>query len=155
MDLSQNLIINTPPAMSAGGVTRRWCGRVALVLVAGLVSGCIERTVSINTEPQGATVFLNDEEVGKSPVKVPFTWYGDYDIILRKTGYETIRTHSNVKTPWYETPGIDIVTECLVPFTVHDDRDLGTYPLEPQQVPEREVLLKSADEARSQALAGE
>ena len=155
MDQSENLMINARPAASAGRLGGRLCGRSALVLAAILISGCIERTVSINTEPQGATVFLNDEEVGKSPVKVPFTWYGDYDIIIRKPGYETIHTHSNVKTPWYETPGIDIVTECLVPYTVHDDRDLGTYPLEAQKVPEREALLKAADEARSQSLAGE
>lgn len=132
---------------------RGLCG--LLVVSAALSAGCIERTVSINTEPQGATVFLNDEEVGKTPLKVPFTWYGDYDIIIRKPGYQTIRTNHNIQTPWYETPGIDVFTECLIPVTVHDDHVLETYALELQKTPEREDLLRSADEARSQALAGE
>jgi len=134
----------------------RWWGLGGMAVVcAALAVGCIERTVSINTEPQGATVFLNDEEVGKTPLKVPFTWYGDYDIVIRKPGYQTIRTNHNIRTPWYETPGIDVFTECLIPITVHDDHVLETYTLLPQQPPERDELLKSADEARAEALAGE
>lgn len=116
------------------------------------LSGCIERTVSINTEPEGATVMLNDEEVGKSPVRVPFTWYGDYDIIIRKPGYQTIKTNHNIKTPWYELPGIDLFTECLMPFTVHDDRTLDTFALQPAQPVEKQALLQSADEMKGRAL---
>jgi hypothetical protein len=134
----------------------RWLGLCGLLVAfVALWAGCIERTVTINTEPQGATVFLNDEEVGKTPLKAPFTWYGDYDIVIRKAGYQTIHTNQNIRTPWYEIPGIDVFTECLIPVTVHDDRVLETYALEPQKAPEREELLRSADEARSQALAGE
>ena len=116
------------------------------------LSGCIERTVSINTEPEGATVVLNDEEVGKSPVRVPFTWYGDYDIIIRKPGYQTIKTNHNIKTPWYELPGIDIFTECLTPFTVHDDRTLDTFVLQPARPVEKQALLQSADEMKARAI---
>jgi hypothetical protein len=152
----KDIVGSRPRGIAAGQLSaRRISGSLAFLLLAALISGCIERTVSINTEPQGATVFLNDQEVGKSPVKVPFTWYGDYDVIIRKPGYETVHTNCNVKTPWYETPGIDIFTECFMPFTVHDDRDLGTYPLEPRQTPDREALLQAADEARSRTLAGE
>ena len=114
--------------------------------------GCIERTVSINTEPEGARVFLNDQEVGQSPVTVPFTWYGDYDIIIRKPGYQTLRTHAQIKTPWYQTPGIDIITECLIPFTVHDDRFLD-YVLAPSQTPSDEALLDAADDLKHRALS--
>jgi len=126
--------------------------RTVLFLVSLMgVGGCIERTVTINTEPAEATVWLNDQEVGKSPVKAPFTWYGDYDIIIRKPGYETVRTHHNIQTPWYELPGIDFFTECLMPFTVHDDRVLETYVLAEQQLPDRETLLEAAAQAREQA----
>lgn len=118
-----------------------------------LAAGCIERTVSINTEPEGATVMLNDEEVGKSPVRVPFTWYGDYDIIIRKPGYQTIKTNHNIKTPWYELPGIDLFTECLMPFTVHDDRTLDTYVLQPSKPVEKQALLQSADEMKGRAVS--
>ena len=113
------------------------------------ISGCIERTVSINTEPEGATVFLNDQEVGKSPVKVPFTWYGDYDIIVRKPGYKTVHTNRRIDAPWYQWPGIDLVTECLIPFTVHDDRVVDTLVLEQQTRPSNQELLDAANEMRA------
>lgn len=138
---------------SASSRSRCACTIIALFCCPVLLAGCIERTININTEPEGATVFLNDQEVGASPVEVPFTWYGDYDIIIRKKGYETLRTHHNVKAPWYELPGIDIITECLIPFTVHDDRVLDTFVLEPSQPPSKEALLEAAAEMRQQALA--
>lgn len=127
--------------------------RLLLSIAALCTVGCIERTITINTEPQDATVLLNDQEVGRSPVRVPFTWYGDYDIIVRKKGYKAVHTHHNVRAPWYELPGIDIVTECLIPFTVHDDRVLETIALEPAQPPSKDELLNAAAEMRQRALA--
>ncbi len=122
---------------------------MALPVLLAPISGCIERTVSINTEPEGATVFLNDQEVGKSPVKVPFTWYGDYDIIVRKPGYKTVHTNRRIDAPWYQWPGIDLVTECLIPFTVHDDRVVDTLVLEQQTRPSNQQLLDAANEMRA------
>lgn len=127
----------------------------AVALIAALAGGCIERTVTIKTEPEGATVILNDQEVGKSPVRVPFTWYGDYDIILRKRGYQTVRTHQRLRTPWYEYPIIDIFSETLMPFTIHDDRELGPFVLEPFTPPSREGLLERAAEMRGRADAAD
>lgn len=124
---------------------------IAIACLAAL-PGCVERTVSINSEPPGATVILNDQEVGKSPVKVPFTWYGDYDIILRKEGYETIKTSKRLNAPWYQTPGIDIFAEVLVPFTIHDDRELDTFVMNPRQSVDKEALLQSAAELRQRAV---
>jgi hypothetical protein len=126
---------------------------VLLVAVVAAFAGCIERTVSINTEPEDAVVFLNDQEVGRSPVKVPFTWYGDYDIIIRKPGYKTVQTHEKLNTPWYALPGLDIITECLVPFTIHDDRVVDTVVLEPSERPTDEAMLQAAAEMRERALS--
>lgn len=125
---------------------------IVFALAATGLFGCIERTVTINTEPQEATVFLNDQEVGKSPVKVPFTWYGDYDIIIRKPGFETIRTHRRIRTPWYQLPGIDIITETMIPFTVHDDHVLETFMLQAKAPIDKRELLESADAMQQQAL---
>lgn len=126
---------------------------IALIGCAGGLAGCVERTVTINTEPAGATVILNDQEVGQSPVKVPFTWYGDYDIILRKPGYETIQTNRKIKAPWYQTPFIDLFAECLVPFTIYDERDLGTFALSPVAPVPQDQLLQNAAELKQRALA--
>ncbi len=126
-------------------------GTMLLATIAA-APGCVERTVTIHTEPEEATVFLNDQEVGKSPVKVPFTWYGDYDIIVRKEGYQTLKTHRRINAPWYQWPFIDFFAECLVPFTIHDNHVLEVLVLEPRQSVDKETLLQSAEELRDRAL---
>ncbi len=45
-----------------------------------LAGGCVERTVTITSEPDNALVYLNDEEIGRTPVTVSFTFYGVYDV---------------------------------------------------------------------------
>ncbi len=134
-----------------GRTARRGWRSAGLALALAGAFGCIERTVTINTEPPGATVFLNDQEIGQSPVKTAFTWYGDYDVVIRKPGYRTLRTNRRIRTPWYQLPGIDIVTENLIPFTIHDDRVLDALTLEAQQYPTDEALLEAADAMRRQA----
>jgi len=132
----------------------RWIMTFVATAGAWLGGGCIERTVTINTEPEGARVFLNDQEVGQSPVEVPFTWYGDYDIIIRLKGYETIKTNHRLHAPWYQWPGFDVFSECLVPFTIRDRHVLPTYVLKPSEAPPKEALLNAAAEMREQALSG-
>lgn len=115
---------------------------------------CVERTVTINTQPPGATVLLNDQDVGKSPVRVPFTWYGDYDIIVRKEGHQTLKTNQRIDAPWYQYPVIDIFAECLVPFTIRDERTLETLVLEPAVMPNKDDLLHRADVMRARTNEG-
>ena len=127
-------------------------GRLAAaVILLGTIAGCVERTVSINTEPQGATVMLNDQDIGRTPVKVPFTWYGDYDLVVRKEGYETVKTSHRLQTPWYELPGVDLFSECFIPFTIHDDRTVPTIALDQARRPTQDALLKNAAEMRAEA----
>ena len=143
-------------AMTGHGRQSRDSSRVTIsmsvfMLACGALAGCVERTVSINTEPQGATVMLNDQDVGRTPVKVPFTWYGDYDIVVRKEGFETVKTNHRIDTPWYQLPGIDFFSECLMPFTIHDDRVIPTIAMDQARRPTKEALLQSATELRTEA----
>ena len=105
-------------------MTWRRVGYLLLILPVLLSFGCVRRTVTINTDPQGARVILNDEEVGTSPVSVDFTWYGDYDVIIRHEAYETLHTHKRIKAPWYQVPPIDFFAEAFVPFTIHDRHEM-------------------------------
>ncbi len=84
---------------------------LGLVLVAA--TGCVERTITIRSEPTGALVYLNDVEVGRTPTTVPFTFYGKYDVRLLKDGYQTLSTWRNANAPVYDWPGIDLFTEML------------------------------------------
>ncbi len=123
-----------------------------LILVACLASGCVRRTLTITTEPPGGLVFLNDQEVGRSPVTTDFTWYGDYDVIIRHEGHQTLRTHLPVKPPWYQLPPIDFVAEVLWPGRIVDARSCE-FKLEPEQTPTRPELIERAQALRDQALS--
>lgn len=124
----------------------------ALAIVLMALGGCVERTARIQTQPPGALVIVNDEEVGVSPVKFSFLWYGDYDIILRKPGYQTLKTHQRIDAPWYEWPPLDLVAETMVPTTIRDEHVLPAYKLEPTSQPAVSDVVERAVELRDQAL---
>lgn len=75
--------------------------------------GCVERTISITSEPPGAIVWLNDVEIGRTPVETDFTFYGTYDVRLRLEGYEPLLTSRKANAPAYDWPGIDLVSEAI------------------------------------------
>lgn len=124
---------------------------VALLLLSVAAGGCVRRTLTVSTSPSGALVYLNDEEVGRSPVTVPFTWYGDYDIIVRKTGYQALRTHARLLPPWYQVPPLDLVSEALIPVTLHDKHELS-FTLQQRQYPTTQQLLERAAWLRQRTL---
>ena len=114
--------------------------------------GCVERTMKINTQPAGARVFVNDEEIGLSPARVAFTWYGDYDIVIRNEGFETLKTHYRVSPPWHQYPPFDFVGEVMVPGTISDEHVLPTYELQPLVPPDNKELVNRAIETQEKAL---
>jgi hypothetical protein len=87
--------------MTAGFVAVSWLG------------GCAQRTLTISSEPAGALVFLNDEEVGRTPVTVPFTFYGVYDVRLEAPGYQPLWTAERTDAPFWEFPGPDLIAEAV------------------------------------------
>jgi hypothetical protein len=122
---------------------------VLLVLLAAL-AGCVEREMTITSTPEGALVRISDREVGRTPVTIPFTWYGDYEIILRLEGHETRFTHAHLIRPWYEVPPIDLFSE-LAPWTYRDQRYLH-FTLEPRVPTSEEELIARAEQLAQQNL---
>ncbi len=120
---------------------------IGLVIVTSL-SGCVERKLTINTEPQGAMVVLNDEEIGNSPVTVSFEWYGDYNVRVSKEGFETLKTHRKLKAPWYDGFPFDFLT-LLNPERTVDEYE-WTFDLEPKKEVSREELIRKAEELKKQ-----
>jgi hypothetical protein len=84
-------------------------GVVLAVLVAS--SGCVRRTITITTEPAGTLVWLNDREVGRTPVEVDFKHYGTYDVRLELRGYEPMMTSGRANPPWWDHVGLDLFAE--------------------------------------------
>ena len=123
----------------------------AVTVLAAVLGGCVRRTMTITTEPPNALVYLNDQEVGRSAVTTDFIWYGDYDVLIRKKGYKTLKTHWDVKPPWYQIIPIDFVAEVLWPGQLHDRHDRH-FVLSVAEVPDRDELIGRALETRKRAL---
>jgi len=115
-----------------------------LLLVPG---GCVERKLTITSEPEGALVYLSSQEVGRTPLSMPFTWYGDYEVILRKEGYETLKTHLNVTPPLYEVPPLDLFSE-LAPWTYRVHKS-AHFTLAEKAPVDDERLLDRAEDLRA------
>lgn len=122
---------------------------VFLCLAAILLAGCVERRLTINTEPQGAVVTLNDQEIGVSPVTVPFNWYGDYWVRASKDGYETLNTHHKIKGPFYDYPPFDFFAEILYPGRIINAYE-WSFDLAPKAYPTREELIEKGESLRTQ-----
>jgi hypothetical protein len=69
----------------------------------------------ITSEPEGAVVWVNDVEVGRTPLETSFTFYGTYDVRVRLEGYEPVSTHRLAATPWYEYAPIDFFAQAIPP----------------------------------------
>jgi len=115
--------------------------------------GCVRRSITITTEPTGALVFLNDQEVGQSTVTTDFLWYGDYDVVIRKEGFETLQTHTLVSAPWYQRIPLDFVSEVLWPGYLHDHHDRH-FVLAPKKVITSDELIDQANQIRRRAIEG-
>jgi hypothetical protein len=119
------------------------------LLVLTILSGCVERRLTINTKPQGALVELNDEEIGESPVTVNFNWYGDYCIRISKEGYETLNTHRDLKGPWYDHFPFDFFAQIVNPNRIVDSYE-WTFELSTRQQISRDELIQNAQELKKQ-----
>jgi len=113
------------------------------------VAGCVERKLTINTNPAGAQVFLNDEEIGVSPVTTSFNWYGDYNITIRKRGCETLQTHRKLEAPWYDYFPFDFAAQILYPGRIIDSYE-WSFDLKPQKEIGRQELIQGAERLSKQ-----
>jgi hypothetical protein len=124
---------------------------VILISITITLTGCVERKLTINTQPQGALVELNDEEIGTTPVTVNFNWYGHYNVRIEKPGFETLNTHRNLKAPIHDTFGLDFITGVLWPGQIVDEYE-WTFKLSPYIPAERETLIRDAYQMRHRTL---
>jgi len=123
---------------------------VVVLIVILFLAGCVERQLTINTQPQqGALVALNDEEIGTSPVTVSFNWYGDYNVRISKEGFETLKTHRKLKGPWYDKFPFDFFAQILIPKRIVNSYE-WTFELSPKQYPSRKELIEAAEELKKQ-----
>ncbi|HYE63840.1 MAG TPA: PEGA domain-containing protein [Phycisphaerales bacterium] len=89
-------------------------GLLLLIVGFGLgAGGCLERRMTITSEPPGATATVNGVEVGRTPVSASFVYFGKYQVELERDGYEPLRTEAKATTPLYEYPPIDLLASAV------------------------------------------
>ena len=103
-------------------------------IVCGLLftSGCVHRSLTIRTEPPGASVYVNDDLKGLSPITYDFLWYGWYRVTLRKDGYQRLDDHKELRSPPYLWIPFDLAAE-LLPLPIRDAQ-AWSYTLTPAPV---------------------
>ena len=126
----------------------RPAGLIAIALLCVLSLGCVERRLMITSEPAGALVYLNDQEVGRTPLEVPFTWYGTYDVRLVREGYQTLQTEQVAEQPWWEKPGPDLFAEAMPDKRVEIAWHLQMQPAEPASETDPNRVLEFATQLR-------
>ncbi|TWT77770.1 PEGA domain protein [Posidoniimonas polymericola] len=123
---------------------------VLLVAAALLSSGCVRRRLMVRTNPPGALLYVDNQQIGTTPCGVDFTYYGTRELRVVKAGYETLTVNQPIPTPWYETPGVDFVSENLVPWRIRDDR-VVSLTMSPQRMIPSEELKARGQQLRAQA----
>jgi len=88
-------------------------------LLAGSTS-CVERVLQVRSDPEGAVVYVNGDEVGKTPLDHPFSFYGTVEVALRAGGRLSHRELKTLDTPWYEVFPLDVFSELLLPWKLRD-----------------------------------
>jgi hypothetical protein len=122
------------------------------VLALAMATGCVERRYTVRTDPPGALVFVNGEEIGPSPVSRSFTYYGPREIVVQADGYRTERVIQPIRAPWYDNYATEFFTENLIPYTWRDERDF-LIKMQPATVPSTAELSSRADGMRQRGTA--
>lgn len=106
-----------------GGDTRA-VSRATYLLAAVLLGGACKahRSLELTTTPPGADVRLDDEYVGRTPLKVPFEHYGTRRVTYYLSGYRTVSKQLELAPRWYARFPLDLVTEVLLPLGLRDRR---------------------------------
>src|SRR5262245_51323418 len=121
----------------------------ALALLALVVCdlGCVERRMTIRSNPPGAMVYIDDYEIGTTPVSTSYTYYGTRKIRLVKDGFETLTVYQPMPPPWYQWCGIDFFSENIWPGEIRDERAFS-YQMSPMVSVPTDQLLGRAEQLR-------
>jgi len=129
---------------------RQFRSIILLLLLAELVfvSGCVRRRLTVRTNPPGAVAYLDNVELGKTPISRNFEYYGKRELKLVREGYEPHVEMIHLRAPWYQWPGLDFVSEVLIPGTITDER---VYPinLKPQQIVSQDDLIAEGERLKA------
>jgi hypothetical protein len=119
---------------------------VVAALVCATV-GCVQRRLTVRSNPPGALVYIDNKEIGTAPVSTDYIYYGTRRITLVKDGYETLVAKQWIPPPWYQIFPLDFVTENVIPYEFRDERTLE-FQMQPQMIAPTDQLLNRAENLR-------
>lgn len=96
--------------------------RLAGLLAALALTGCVDRKFVIESNVPNAQVYIDNKPVGAAPAYSPFQYYGHYTFTVVHPGYETVVKRQHVAAPWYAYPPFDFFAEAVWPFPIRDTR---------------------------------
>ena len=138
--------------MGAGQSRRRIAVFGAAAIVLSIAPGCVKRRYTIRTDPPGALVYVNGEEVGSTPVSKSYTYYAPREIVLVADGYKTEKILQDFPAPWWDNALTDFFSENLLPVTLRDERDFA-YRMVPSENSSPNEVLTRANGLKQEALA--
>lgn len=115
--------------------------------------GCVRRRLTVRSVPAGATVYVDEQPVGQTPVSTPFTYYGTRKIQLVKDNFETLTVKQTFNPPWYQYPVAEFISENLWPWELRDERVVD-FQMIPQVIVPTERLLENGQQLRDSAAQG-
>jgi hypothetical protein len=127
---------------------------IGLAVAILLPSGCVRRRLLVRSNPVGATVHVDNQLIGVTPCAVDYVYYGTREVRLSAPGYETLTVNQPIPTPWYQYPGLDFISENLIPTTIHDTRTISFNMNREQMAPAEEVIARGEELRRAAAPTG-
>jgi len=134
----------------------RFLGKSLIVLLlvgACLSTGCMRRRITIRSNPSGALVFVDNQEVGTTPTSLYVNYYGTRDIRLEKERFKTVAEQHTFRTPWYQVPPLDLISDNFL-FREQRDERVVNFVLEPLPNINNRKLRDDANELRARVRQG-
>ncbi len=120
---------------------------IALAMLPLICSGCVQRRLIIRSNPEGASVLIDGQSVGATPLSVPYTYSGTRDIKLERDGYKTINVQQRIDPKWYQTFPASLISENFAGREIRDERVLD-FVMEPKTQVQEYRLLERANDMR-------
>lgn len=98
-----------------------------LLAVLSFLPGCFSRQLTVRSEPPGARVYRDREDLGTTPLTVPFVYGGESEfLLLHEDGevkYKPTRVLYDTGTFFYDTFPFDLLVE-LAPAPQSDEHTI-------------------------------